>query len=188
MKLRVTLLGILIATLASPGFAAEPASTKASQPSKARMAGEETGDSKMGLSQGVDRLLADVYKRQKTLAKVEREVASREAAVAELERLIEERIVSLEAGRIEIEERIASWENLDGDRIQKLAKVYTAMPPANAARLLETLELDLAVAVLGRIKGKNSAQVLAVMEPRRALLMSQRMLRPLSESPAAPRK
>lgn len=186
MKIRVVILGVAIVFVAPLAFAAEPAAKQAS--SKTGMSDEDAGESKMGLSQGVDRLLADVYKRQKTLTKAEREVESREAGVAELERLIEEKIASLEAGRLEIEERIASWESKDGDRIQKLAKVYTAMPPASAARLLETLELDLAVAVLGRIKGKNSAQLLAVMEPKRALLMSQRMLRPLSDSPAAPKR
>ncbi|MCP5042042.1 MAG: hypothetical protein GY944_13515 [bacterium] len=139
--------------------------------------------SRMGLSQGVDRLLSEVYKRQKELAEAEREVTRREAAVLELEVMIEERITSLEVDREEIETRIAEWEAQDGDRIKKLSKVYAALPPIKAARLLSDLELDLAVSVLSGMKQKNSAQVLAVIAPDRALVMSRRMVRPLTASP-----
>ncbi len=138
------------------------------------------GGSRMGLSQGVDRLLIEVHKRQKELIEAEREVARREAAVLELEVMIEERIAALEADRAVIEDRIATWEVQDGDRIKKLAKVYSAMPPARAARLLSDLELDLAVSVLGGMKQKESAKVLAVIAPKRALVMSRRLVRPLA--------
>ncbi len=97
--------------------------------------------------------------------------------------MIEERITSLEVDREEIETRIAEWETQDGDRIKKLSKVYAALPPIKAARLLSDLELDLAVSVLSGMKQKNSAQVLAVIAPDRALVMSRRMVRPLTASP-----
>lgn len=138
------------------------------------------GGSKLGLSQGVDRLLKEIYERQKTLTEVEREMARREAAVADLEALIDRRVAALDASRQEIEDRIAAWELKDGDRIQKLSKVYAAMPATKASRLLERLELDLAVAVLGKMKQKNSALILAVMPAPRALSMSRRLVRPLS--------
>ncbi len=141
----------------------------------------EVDGTRMGLSQGVDRLLIEVHKRQKELVEAEREVARREAAVLELEAMIEERIAALEADRAAIEERIAAWEVQDGDRIKKLAKVYSKMPPARAARLLSDLELDLAVSVLSGMKQKESAKVLAVIDPKRALVLSRRLARPLSE-------
>ncbi len=138
----------------------------------------------MGLSQGVDRLLDEIYKRQKELTESERDVTRREVAITELERLIEEQIVILEEGRQEIEERITAWEAKGGDRSKKLGKVYAAMPAAKAARLLEKLDLDLAVAVLTGMKQKSSAQILAAMPSPRALVISKRMLRPLSAPPA----
>ncbi|MDP6978845.1 MAG: hypothetical protein QF570_09630 [Myxococcota bacterium] len=153
--------------------AAEPDGREAS--GRASMAG-----SRMGLSQGVDRLLIEVHKRQKELTEAEREVVRREAAVLELEVMIEERIAALEADRAAIEERITAWEVQDGDRIKKLSRVYSAMPPARAARLLSDLELDLAVSVLGGMKQKESAKVLAVIDPKRALVLSRRLARPLA--------
>lgn len=139
----------------------------------------------MGMSQGVDRLLAEVYTRKKELAEAERDVERREAAVRELETMIDERIEALEADRRELETRIAKWETQDGDRIKKLAKVYAELPPSKAARLLSNLELDLAVSVLSGMKQKSSAEVLAAIAPDRALVMSRRMARPLAASPDA---
>ena len=128
--------------------------------------------------------MIEVHKRQKQLVEAEREVARREAAVLELEAMIEKRIAELEADRAAIEARIATWETQDGDRIKKLAKVYSAMPPARAAVLLSELELNLAVSVLAGMKQKNSAKVLAVIDSKRALVLSRRLARPLR--PLAP--
>ena len=95
--------------------------------------------------------------------------------------MIEKRIAELEADRAAIEARIATWETQDGDRIKKLAKVYSAMPPARAAVLLSELELNLAVSVLAGMKQKNSAKVLAVIDSKRALVLSRRLARPLAD-------
>ncbi|MFT5696939.1 MAG: flagellar motility protein MotE (MotC chaperone), partial [Myxococcota bacterium] len=141
--------------------------------------------SKMGLSQGVDLLLEEVYTRQKALTLAEREIAQRESAVVELEALVDARITTLETSRQEIEDRIAAWETKGGSRVQKLSKIYSAMPAAKAATLLTALDLDLSVEVLSKMKQKYSAQILASMPAARALSTSERMVRPLSAPPAS---
>ncbi|MCH7600938.1 MAG: hypothetical protein IH881_00985 [Myxococcales bacterium] len=180
-SLALALVAAVLTARATVVFAATDSTAKAGE---GTMNSRASTGSKLGLSQGVDRLLKEIYERQKALTEVEREMARREAAVADLERLIEGRIAALEASRQEIEDRIAAWELKDGDRIKKLSKVYSAMPATKAARLLESLELDLAVAVIGKMKQKSSALILAAMPSSRALSVSRRLVRPLSVSPA----
>lgn len=184
MKLRTTVFGLLILIVVQPAMAAKDSPGASSSLGKASQVKDASSGSKMALSQGLDRLLDEIYKRRKELTEGERELARREVAVGELEALIEERIAILEKNRQEIEERITAWEGKDGDRAKKLSKVYAAMPAAKAARLLEKLDLDLAVAVLSGMKQKDSAQILALIPSTRALTMSKRMLRPLGAPPA----
>lgn len=141
-----------------------------------------------GLSRGVDAIIAEIRKREVDLALREQRVAERERAVAELEGMIEKRSMELDRVRQEIEDRIADWSAQGHDRVQQLADVYSAMPPERAGRLLDKLELDLAVSVVRSMKKKSSASVLSAMRPDRALLVSRRILKPLdprTDSPAS---
>ena len=144
-----------------------------------------------GLSRGVDAIIAEIRKREVDLALREQRVAERERTVAELEGMIEQRSMDLDRVRQEVEDRIEGWSAQGRDRVEQLAGVYSAMPAERAGRLLDKLELDLAVSVVRSMKKKSSAAVLAAMRADRALLVSRRILKPLdprTDSPAARRR
>ena len=113
-------------------------------------------------------------------------IAERERAVVELEEMIVKRSTDLDRVRQEVEDRIAEWSSQGRDRVTQLADVYSAMPPEKAGRLLDKLDLDLAVSVVRKMKKKSSAAVLGAMRSDRALLVSRRMLKPLDPSSDAP--
>jgi flagellar motility protein MotE (MotC chaperone) len=141
-----------------------------------------------GLSRGVDAIIAEIRKRELDLAVREQRAAERERAVAELEARLEQRTRTLDRIRQEVEDRIAAWSEQGPDRVQQMADVYAAMAPERAGRLLDQLDLDLAVSVVRSMKKKSSASVLAAMKPERALLVSRRILSPLdprTDVPAA---
>ncbi len=139
-----------------------------------------------GLSRGVDAIIEEIRKREIDLALREQRVAERERAVVELEGMIEKRATDLDRIRQEVEDRIAEWSSQGRDRVSQLADVYASMPPQKAGRLLDKLDLDLAVAVVRNMKKKSSAAILASMRADRALLVSRRMLKPLDPSTDAP--
>lgn len=144
-----------------------------------------------GLSRGVDAIIAEIRKREVDLALREQRVAERERAVVELESMIEERATDLDRVRQEVEDRIAAWSSQGPDRVTQLADVYASMPADKAGKLLEKLDLDLAVSVLRSMKKKSSASVLSAMRADRALRLSRRILRPLdpgTDAPAARRR
>jgi len=139
-----------------------------------------------GFSKGVDSILAEVQNREALLARRELELSEREGAVKELESMVAERAGELERIRAEVETRILAWTSQGQDRIEQLSGVYAVMPAPEAAELLGKLDLDLAVAVIQKMKKKVSANVLAAMKPDRALQVSRRILEPLDPATDAP--
>ena len=141
-----------------------------------------------------ERLLRELKHRQDELERQERELAERERSVAEREAALDERLAEIQEIRSEIEsaiisadQRIAEWEAREGDRIKRLAKIYAEMPAARAAPLLEQLDLDLATHIVSKMKQKESAAVVSLMNDKRAVQLSKRVARPINpiEDPKA---
>lgn len=131
-------------------------------------------------------LLRQVQTRLEELERRERELAERERSLGELSAEATRALDALEALRGTVDQRIATLEALRGDGVGRLAKVYAAMPPARAAALLERLEPEVATVLVGRMKGKRSAAVLASMSPESALRVSRATALPLPAVGDAP--
>ncbi|MFZ6008041.1 MAG: magnesium transporter MgtE N-terminal domain-containing protein, partial [Nitrospirota bacterium] len=58
----------------------------------------------------------------------------------------------------------------------KVAKMYEAMPPEEAARKLEKLDEDVAVIILNSLKPKTAGKILAQMENDKAASLSKKIL------------
>jgi flagellar motility protein MotE (MotC chaperone) len=56
--------------------------------------------------------------------------------------------------------------------LKKLAKVYEAMPPKDAAAILSGMDVDIVLEVLRNMKERPAAQVLAALDPGRAAALS----------------
>ena len=132
---------------------------------------------------GVALLLEEIRTRATALDRREREIAERERALAELEAEVAALLGEIEGVREVVELRISAWEEENGDTVRRLAKIYASMPPARAARLIEGLDLDLATQIVAKMKHKQSAQVLALIDRKRALAMSNQVVYPLRGAP-----
>jgi flagellar motility protein MotE (MotC chaperone) len=135
---------------------------------------------------GVAALLQEMRDRGRELDRRERELDERERSLGELEAEVAALLAELEDVRGTVERRIAAWQEENGDSVRRLAKIYAAMPPLRAARLIEGLELDLATQIVAKMKHKQSAAVLALIRQERALAMSQQVVHPLRGLPAQP--
>ena len=89
--------------------------------------------------------------------------------------------------RTEVEDRIGEWEASQGAKtISRLSKIYGAMPPPRAAALVEELDIDLATQVLTRMKPKESAALLPLLSPARALTITRFVGHPLGIASTPP--
>jgi len=91
----------------------------------------------------------------------------------ELERaVLSEEFNKLSGLRAGIEQAAGQVEAEQARSLKKLAKVYEAMPPKDAAAILSGMDVDIVLEVLRNMKERPAAQVLAALDPGRAAALS----------------
>jgi flagellar motility protein MotE (MotC chaperone) len=135
---------------------------------------------------GAEALAHELALRLLTLKQREDALLVREQTLAEVENEGQRIVDEVGALRAAIETRIAELAKGDAERIARIAKVYAAMPPANAGMLLEALPLDVSARVLAKMKQKNAAAILAAISSPSAVRISKNVLDPLQLGGAPP--
>lgn len=89
---------------------------------------------------------------------------------------VKKEIQRLEKLKKEIEEAQKALDIKIQEGLLKVAKMYEAMPPEEAARKLEKLDEDAAVIILNSLKPKTAGKILAQMENDKAASLSKKIL------------
>lgn len=76
----------------------------------------------------------------------------------------------------EVEEAKRSLEVMRQERLDKVARIYAAMPPEEAARKLEMLDENTAVSILVSLSPRIAGRILANVESEIAASLSEKML------------
>ncbi len=87
---------------------------------------------------------------------------------------LEKKMTELEGTRRSIASILDEKVKVDDQKIETLVQMYSNMKAQQAAKIFETMDEDLAVAILGRMKKKNAAEVMNLMKPERAQLFSEK--------------
>ena len=87
---------------------------------------------------------------------------------------VEERIQELEAARQEIARLLKDQKQEDAERLDKLVETYSGMKPQNAARVIASLNENLAISILTRMRKQNASDIMNFMEPSKAKDLSER--------------
>ncbi|HLD28796.1 MAG TPA: flagellar protein FlbB [bacterium] len=135
---------------------------------------------------GIDmKLFEDLAERRKTIEKREKELMAREALMKAAEQELEQKFRELQILRGELEALLQKQSDEEEARIQSLVKIYEGMKSGDAARIFNSLEIDILVEVMSRMSERKLAPILADMNPDRAqaitiLLAQQKQLPELS--------
>lgn len=113
--------------------------------------------------------------RKVELDQREEELKRKELAIQEKEVALEKRLKELEEMRGKISAILEERTKTDEKKIETLVQVYTNMKPPQAAKVFETLDEDLAVELLGRMKKKSAADIMNLLKPEKAQLFSERI-------------
>ncbi len=128
-------------------------------------------------------ILQSLAERRAELEQRERDIDRRLTVLKAAETRIEEKIARLETLRQMIEEATAEREAHQDERIASLARIYAAMKPKEAAKIFETMEMNVLLDLLSHMRERKSAAILARMDPNRAqsvtLQLAQREKLPL---------
>lgn len=144
-------------------------------------------DMDIGFSKTRDELGDDLAARREDLERKEKELQSKEALLKAGEQELDRKFQELSQLRGQIEGLLQKQSEEENARIASLVKIYEGMKPADAARIFDTLDLDVLVAVMSRMSERKLSPVMAAMNPERAktitiMLAEQKQLPRLPET------
>lgn len=128
----------------------------------------DASDSDFDLSDVKMEMFEDLSKRRENLEKMEKEYYMREALLKAAEKELERKYKELNALKSEIEGLLEQQSEEEKQRIASLVKIYEGMKPKDAARIFDTLDIDVLVSVLAKMSTRKVSPVLAAMNPERA--------------------
>jgi flagellar motility protein MotE (MotC chaperone) len=114
-------------------------------------------------------------KKKKEVETKEQELRQREERLNQLKAEIEERLTTLAQMEKKIEQLIALKEAEEDKELIKLAKVFEATPPEQAGPMFNKLDVDIAVKILLRMKGKNAGKIWGFVDPDKAVIISKEL-------------
>lgn len=129
---------------------------------------QSPGDGNLEESVVRNELIEDLGARRKVLEKKESDLVMREALLKAAEKELKQKYEELTNLRTKIEELLGTQSEEESKRIGSLVKIYEGMKPADAARIFDTLDLDILSAVMGKMSERKLSTILAAMSPERA--------------------
>lgn len=113
-------------------------------------------------------LFEDLSNRRAELDKREKEMNLREALLKAAEQELEQKYKELLSLREEIQALLVTQSKEEEERIASLVKIYEGMKAKDAARIFNTLDMDVLLSVLSKMSERKSAPIIAAMTPDRA--------------------
>ena len=146
----------------------------------------DAGDSDLDIKGVKMDVMEDVSRRSAKLDAQEKGLKTREALLKATEQEIDRKYQELTKLRTEIEGLLGKQSEEEEKRLVSLVKIYEGMKPKEAARIFDTLDLDILVSVVSKMSERKIAPILGIMDPERAktltiMLAEQKQLPSLSQ-------
>ena len=156
--------------------AAEPQAEKPPAPVAPKADAEPAAPRDPGsLTQTEIDLLQKLSARREAIEKRERELDMRETLAKAAETRLVAKAAELDQVQKRIEDLMKQHDEKQAEKLDSLVSIYEKMKPADAARILEGLEMDILIDVLGRMKVLRSSPILASMDPAKAREVTARL-------------
>lgn len=128
----------------------------------------DAGDSDLDTAAVSMELYEDLATRRKELDKMQQDLQVKEALLKAAEQELDRKYQELTKLRGEIESLLGKQTEEEQKQITSLVKVYEGMKPKDAARIFDTLDIDVLVQVVSQMSERKLSPVLAAMNPERA--------------------
>ena len=127
----------------------------------------DAGDSDFDVSGVKLELFKDLSKRRDQLEQREKSLGVKEALLKAAEQELDRKYQELSKLRGEIEVLLNQQSEEENARISSLVKIYEGMKPKDAARIFDTLDMDVLLSVVSKMSERKVSPVLAAMNPER---------------------
>lgn len=118
--------------------------------------------------------LFKLAERKKQLDIREEELNKLAASIEKQKIEVSEKLAKLEETRNKISTALEEKIKVDDVKVDTLVQMYSNMKPFQAAKVFETLDEDLVIEILGRMKKKNAADILNLIKPEKAQIFAER--------------
>ncbi len=122
-----------------------------------------------------ERVFHDMAVERDRIQQDKEELLALRSAVTVQEQVLEQGRESLLAVIKKLDQKQQEYVEERERSATKLAKMYEAMKPQQAAPIISGLELDIILDIMGRMKERPAAKILAKMDPGLAAQVSTRM-------------
>lgn len=120
-------------------------------------------------------VLQSLARRREEIEKREQKIAAQEALLKAAEQEVDRKIAELNKLRSELESLLGKQQTMEEERILSLVKIYENMKPKEAAAIFNTLDMDVLLAVIGRMAERRSSPIIANMDTNKARLVTIRL-------------
>ncbi len=120
-------------------------------------------------------VLQSLARRREEIEKREQKLAAQEALLKAAEQEVDRKIAELNKLRGELEALLGKQQTMEEERILSLVKIYENMKPKEAAAIFNTLDMDVLLAVIGKMSERRSSPIIANMQTDRARLVTIRL-------------
>ncbi len=134
-------------------------------PKKVSKGGEVSDNTKY--IQHLEERKAALDEKEKQLKELEEKLQLEKVALGK-------KVEELEAKRRDIASKLESRVQEDEESLKKLVDMYTNMKPQNAAQVMVSLDDELAINVLKRMKKQTAGNILNFMPPQKAKSLSEK--------------
>lgn len=118
-----------------------------------------------------------IYKlteRKRVLDQREEELNKKAAEIESQKLVIEKKLTELEEYRVKISTMLQDRIKTDDSKVETLVQVYTNMKPGQAAKIFETMDEDLVIDILSRMKKKSAAEILNLIKTEKAQAFAEK--------------
>lgn len=118
--------------------------------------------------------LSNLRDKKKELDAREEEIARVEAELQKQQEELSSKVKELQETRQYISQMLQERVKGDETKVETLVQMYSNMRPPQAAKVFETLDEDLAIEILGRMKKKSAADIMNLLKPEKAQVFSEK--------------
>lgn len=133
------------------------------------------------------KLYKDLAERRKELNKRAEKLEKKKALLKAAEKELDQKYQELKKLRNEIKSLLKRQSEQKEKRISSLVKIYSGMKADDAARIFNTLEMNVLVEVMSRMSERNLAPILAEMDSEKARKVTM-LLAEEKDLPSMPQK
>lgn len=118
--------------------------------------------------------LSKLNERKKELDAKEEELARVETELQKQREELEARLRDLNGVREKISGILEERVKVDEQKVDNLVQMFSTMKPPQAAKVFESLDEDLAIDIMSKMKKKNAAEIMNLLKPEKAKVISEK--------------